>query len=131
MTETTKPLIAIVDDDDSVCRAIKRLVRSAGMEARSFSSGEEFLQLMARTSIACIVLDVHMPGMNGLDVQARLAENGSSVPVMFITAHDEPSVRQRALRAGAVAVFSKPFDNEVFIKAVGEAINNGGVKISP
>lgn len=127
MTEKTKPLIAIVDDDDSVCRAVRRLVRSAGMDARSFSSGEEFLQLVTRTSqlsIACIVLDVHMPGMTGLDVQARLAENGNSVPVVFITAHDDPSVRQRVLRAGAVAVFSKPLDNEVFIKAVVEAINN-------
>lgn len=127
MTEKTKPLIAIVDDDDSVCRAVRRLVRSAGMDARSFNSGDEFLHLVTRTSqlsIACIVLDVHMPGMTGLDVQARLAENGNSVPVVFITAHDDPSVCQRALRAGAVAVFSKPFDNEVFIKAVVEAINN-------
>jgi FixJ family two-component response regulator len=114
----SKPLIAIVDDDESVCRAMKRLVRSLGMEANAFASGQEFIDLietMPSFQPDCVVLDVQMPGMNGLEVQERLVSSGNRLPVIFITAHDEAGVRDRALAAGAVAFLRKPFNDESFI----------------
>jgi FixJ family two-component response regulator len=114
----SKPLIAIVDDDESVCRAMKRLVRSLGMEANAFASGREFIELietMPSFQPDCVILDVQMPEMNGLEVQERLASSGNRLPVIFITAHDEAGVRDRALAAGAVAFLRKPFNDELFI----------------
>ena len=122
---TSKPLIAIVDDDESVCRALKRLARSLGMDAETFTAGREFIDLLeAMPSFQpdCAILDVQMPGMNGLEVQERLAQSGSRVPVIFITAHDEVGARERALAAGAVAFLRKPFDDELFIKTLSVAL---------
>ena len=121
----TKPLIAIVDDDPSVCRALKRLVRSIGMNAETFASGQEFVDLieaMPSFHADCVILDVQMPGLNGLDVQERVARSGNPLPVIFITAHDEVGARERALAAGAVAFLRKPFDDEVFIKTLSVAL---------
>ncbi|HSE85446.1 MAG TPA: response regulator [Candidatus Binatia bacterium] len=124
----TKPAIAIVDDDASVCRAISRLLRSLGMNADTFTSGHEFIKHI-QTSPSfhpdCVVLDVQMPGMNGLEVQDLLVRSEKPLPVIFITAHDEVSVRERALQAGAVAFLRKPFNDELFIKTVNEAIQCG------
>jgi FixJ family two-component response regulator len=114
-----KPFVAVVDDDKSVRRAIKRLLSSAGLKADTFKTGDEFLDMfdgIPSYRPACIVLDVMMPGLNGLEVQQRLAASG--IPVIFITAHDEISVRQQALSAGAAAYLRKPFDDEVLLKAV-------------
>jgi FixJ family two-component response regulator len=125
VTSKTKPLIAIVDDDESVCRAIRRLVRSLGMEAEAFTSGRDFIELMdAMPSFQpdCLVLDVQMPGMNGLDVQEELASRNSPLPIVFITAHDELGVRERALSAGALAFLRKPFKDELFIKTLTAAV---------
>ena len=122
----SKPLIAIVDDDESVCRAMKRLVRSFGMEADTFTSGQEFVERIATTPSFqphCVVLDVQMPGMNGLEVQARLASCGRPLPVIFITAHDETGVRDRALAAGAVAFLRKPFNDELLIDTLRVALS--------
>jgi FixJ family two-component response regulator len=121
----SKPLIAIVDDDESVCRAVRRLVRSLSMDGETFSSGQQFLDLVdAMPSFRpdCLVLDVQMPGMNGLEVQDRLATSGNAVPVIFITAHDEVGVREKALAAGAVAFLRKPFDDNLFIKTLEAAL---------
>ena len=128
VTSTTKPLIAIVDDDDSVCRAIKRLVRSLGMEAEAFTSGRDFIELidaMPSFQPDCLVLDVQMPGMNGLDVQEQLVSRSSRLPIVFITAHDELGVRERALSAGALAFLLKPFNDELFIETLTAAIKRG------
>jgi FixJ family two-component response regulator len=116
----SNPLIAIVDDDESVCRAITRLVRSLGMEADSFTSGREFIDRIETTPFQpdCVVLDVQMPGMSGLEVQERLANSGNRLPVIFITAHDDAGVRDRALAAGAVAFLRKPFNDESFIETL-------------
>jgi FixJ family two-component response regulator len=117
-----------VDDDESVCRAIKRLVRSLGMEAEAFTSGRDFIELIdGMTSFQpdCLVLDVQMPGMNGLDVQEQLVSRGSRLPIVFITAHDEIGVRERALSAGALAFLRKPFNDELFIKTLTAAIKRG------
>ena len=121
----SNPLIAIVDDDESVCRALSRLVRSLGMETKEFASGREFVDRIETTPSFqpdCVVLDVQMPGMNGLEVQERLASRGSRLPVIFITAYDEPGVRDRALAAGAVAFLHKPFNDESFITTLRQAL---------
>lgn len=121
----SKPQIAIVDDDESVCRAVRRLLRSVAMDAETFSSGQQFLDLLeAMPSFQpdCLILDVQMPGMNGLEVQERLTTSGNTVPVIFITAHDEVGFREKALAAGAVAFLRKPFDDELLIKTLHEAL---------
>jgi FixJ family two-component response regulator len=124
----SKPTIAVVDDDASVCRAISRLLRSLGMNADTFTSGHEFIkhiQTMPSFHPDCVVLDVQMPGMNGLEVQELLVRSENPLPVVFITAHDEVSVRERALQAGAVAFLHKPFNEEWFIKTLNEGIQRG------
>jgi FixJ family two-component response regulator len=121
----SKPLIAIVDDDESVCRAIRRLLRSLAMNAQTFSSGQDFLDLLhAMPSFEpdCLILDVQMQGINGLDVQERLTKAGKMIPVIFITAHDEVGVREKALAAGAVAFLRKPFNDELLIKTMDQAM---------
>jgi FixJ family two-component response regulator len=116
-----RPVIAIVDDDESVCRAIRRLVRSLGMQADTFTSGQEFVEMLDGVPwvhVDCVVLDIQMPGMTGLEVQERLARSGHLLPVIFITAHDEVGMRERALAAGAVAFIRKPFNDELLIKTL-------------
>lgn len=123
-----KPLIAIVDDDPSVCRALKRLVRSIGMNAETFATGREFVDLveaMPSFHADCVVLDIQMPGLNGLEVQERMVRSGNPLPIIFITAHDDLGVRQKALAAGAVAFVRKPFNDELFIKTLSEALRRG------
>jgi FixJ family two-component response regulator len=124
----SKPTIAIVDDDASVCRAISRLLRSLGMNADTFSSGRDFIEhigTMPSFRPDCVVLDVQMPGMNGLEVQELLVRSENPLPVIFITAHDEAGICERALQAGAVAFLRKPFNDELLIKTLNEAINCG------
>lgn len=128
---SSKPLIAIVDDDESVCRAIRRLVRSLGMDADTFASGQAFLELveaMPSQKFDCVVLDVQMPGLNGLEVQARLNKSGCYFPVIFITAHDEAGVREQAMTAGALAFVLKPFDDELLIKILRAAFKSGAAR---
>ena len=121
----SNPLIAIVDDDESVCRAMKRLVRSIGMEGDAFTSGREFIDRIETTPSFqpdCVVLDVQMPGMNGLEVQERLASIGNPLPVIFITAYGEVAAAVRAMKAGAMAFLRKPFNDELFIKTLRVAL---------
>lgn len=125
VTENLRSLIAIVDDDESVCRAVRRLVRSLAMDAETFSSGQQFLDLLeAMPSFQpdCVILDMQMPGLNGLDVQELLAASGSKIPLIFITAHDDDGVREKALGAGALAFLRKPFDDELLVKTLHEAL---------
>ena len=125
MLNKLKPLIAIVDDDESVCRAVRRLVRSVAMDTETFSSGQDFLDLLdAMPSFQpdCLILDLQMPRMNGLEVQDHLAKVGRTIPVIFITAHDEIGVREKALAGGAVAFLRKPFNDELLIKTLHEAL---------
>jgi FixJ family two-component response regulator len=98
------------------------------MEANAFTSGPEFIDLiegMPWLRVECVVLDVQMPKMNGLEVQEHLTQSGNKIPVIFITAHDEPGVREKALAAGALAFLRKPFNDELFIKTLHEAIKRG------
>ena len=121
----SKPLIAIVDDDESVCRAVRRLVRSLAIDGETFTSAQEFLDLLeAMPSFQpdCLIVDVQMPGMNGLELKNRLATSGNTIPVIFITAYDEVGVREKAFAAGAVAFLRKPFNDELLIKTMQGAL---------
>jgi len=123
-----RPCIAVVDDDESICRALRRLVRSVGMDAETFASGQEFIDLITAVPsfrADCVILDVRMPGLNGLEVQERLARTGRRLPVVFITAHDDGGERDRALAAGAVAFLRKPVNDEVLIGTLRAALEGG------
>jgi FixJ family two-component response regulator len=117
------PLIHVVDDDPSVCRALKRLLRSWGMQVRTFESGQEFLSAQSSPHDAdCSVIDVQMPGMTGLEVQDHMNRAGIDVPVIFITAHEEEGVEEHALRAGAVGFLRKPFTDEALVGLIRDAL---------
>jgi len=113
-------LISIVDDDESVRRTTKLLVESFGYRAAVFESAESFLKSDQLYDTSCLVVDIQMPGMNGLQLQSRLAGEGYSIPIIFITAYgDKP--RRRALQAGAVAFLDKPFSDEQLLKSLRSA----------
>lgn len=114
------PIIAIVDDDASVRRALQRLVESAGYTVQAFASAREFLDWLPQGQAACLVLDVHMDGMSGLDLQRRLA-----VPVIFITAHDDALTLERITRARAAGHLRKPIDAEAVLSAIRAAVDGG------
>ena len=118
MTDMT-PVIAIVDDDPSVRRALERLVRSFGLRAQTFPSGEGLLSAVAASeSFGCVVLDVQMPGMNGLEVQRHLVVRGIALPLVFITAHEEVGTAERAMAAGAIGFLQKPFSDQSLIELI-------------
>jgi FixJ family two-component response regulator len=124
MTSKGSPqLVAIVDDDRSVQRALKDLMESAGLSAWCFGSAEEFLESDQRKQTASLVADVRMPGMSGLDLQARLAAEGSRIPIIFITAHSDLNIKMQAMKAGAIEFLSKPLDDEVLLEKVLAALN--------
>ena len=124
MTNKGRPqLVAIVDDDRSVLNAVKDLMESAGLSARCFRSAEEFLQWDERTQTGCLVLDIRMPGMSGLELQAKLVAEGSRIPIIFITAHVDAKMKMQAMKAGAVVFLSKPFDYELLLEKIRAALN--------
>jgi FixJ family two-component response regulator len=114
------PVIAIVDDDVSVRRSLHRLVRTAGYAVETFASAREFLDWLPRGQAACLVLDVHMDGMSGFELQQRLA-----VPVIFMTSHDDAHTRDRVTRAGVAGHLWKPFDEQAVLDAIGRAVASG------
>jgi FixJ family two-component response regulator len=115
-------LVAIVDDDASMRVAIEDLLGSVGISARSFASAEEFLLSGLQNQIACLISDIRMPGMTGLELQARLIAEGSRVPIIFITAHGNARVRTQALNSGAIEFLGKPFDDEKLLGSVRAAL---------
>jgi FixJ family two-component response regulator len=116
------PLIAVVDDEESVCRALDRLIRSAGMNVMTFTGAFDFLQFLKTRRPDCLILDLHMPGMSGFELQSRVARGENSVPIVVVTGHDVPQSRQRVLDAGAVAYLRKPVDDEALLDAVAAAM---------
>jgi FixJ family two-component response regulator len=114
--------VAIVDDDDLMRGALQGLLKAAGVAARAFASAEEFLQSGQQHHTACLIADIRMPGMSGLDLQARLNDQQVSIPTIFITAHGDSRMRMQALRAGAVEFLAKPFDDEVLLQSVRVAL---------
>jgi FixJ family two-component response regulator len=118
------PLIAVVDDDESVRESLSGLIRSVGFGAMVFASAEAFLSSNRLLDTDCLILDVRMPGMNGLELQRRLAASHKSIPVIFITAHDDEEARVRALNGGAVEYLLKPFSEEALMKAIDMALQS-------
>jgi FixJ family two-component response regulator len=127
------PLIAIVDDDDAVRASMQRLISSAGFRAEVFASAEDFLHAGQRQATACLIVDVRMPRMSGLELQQQLTSANCPIPLIFITAHGDDETRTQALRAGAVAFLDKPLGEEVLLRAVQAALqcSRGGGKGSP
>jgi FixJ family two-component response regulator len=117
-------LVVIVDDDASVRRSAGRLVRLLGYRVETFGSADEFLDSGIAASTACLILDVRMPGMDGLALQRRLAEDGRTIPIVFITARASDDEERRALAAGAVAFLRKPVDKESLVRAIGNCWRN-------
>ena len=109
------PFVFVVDDDDSVRRSLGRLLKAAGFNVKTFDSAENFLDSYRNDVMACLVLDVRMPKMSGLDLQKRLGESGFKIPIIFMTAHEDARSRDQAMNAGAIAFLRKPFDEQVLL----------------
>jgi FixJ family two-component response regulator len=116
-------VIAIVDDDESVREAMTSLLRSNRFKTETFCSAEEFLNSPLLVKTRCLLLDIGMPGIGGLELQRRLAGEGRRIPIIFITANDNQDIRMEAMRAGAVDFLSKPFSEEALLKAIRNALN--------
>ena len=115
-------LVAIVDDDESVQRALQDLIESDGLSALCFGSAEQFLDSEARNKAACLIADIRMPGLSGLELQAKLKAERCRTPIIFITAHGDAGMRVQAMREGAVEFLNKPFDDAVLLEIVRAAI---------
>ena len=115
-------LIAIVDDDAAVRVALEGLLRSAGLSARAFDSAETFIESGQQFQTGCLIADIRMPGMSGLELQAKLSSEQCRIPIIFITAHGDAQMRMQALRAGAVEFLAKPFNDEVLLETVRAAL---------
>ena len=115
-------MVAIVDDDESVRTALLALMKEAGYRARAFASAEDFLDSGQQGEAGCLVTDIRMPGMSGLDLQEKLNEENFRIPTIFITAHGDAKMRMQALRSGAVEFLAKPFDDEALLKTIRAAM---------
>jgi FixJ family two-component response regulator len=115
--------IAIVDDDQSVQSALQDLMEADGLSARCFGSAEQFLESGLHRKAACLIVDIRMPGMSGLELQARLKAERSNTPIIFITAHGDARVRMQAMREGAAEFLIKPFDHQVLLNRVRAALD--------
>jgi FixJ family two-component response regulator len=123
MAINEKPqLVAIIDDNELIRIALEGLMKSAGFPALAFARAEEFLASDRKRDTACLIVDIRMPGMSGLELQAKLNTERYRIPTIFITAHGEEMVRMQALRAGAVEFFTKPFDDEALLQSVRAAL---------
>jgi FixJ family two-component response regulator len=125
---TTVPVISIIDDDASVRLATNNLVTSLGYVARTFASAEEFLLSTEMNDTSCIIADVQMPEMTGVELQSLLRSRGSCVPFIFVTAYPEERIRAQVLHAGATCFLSKPFDGRTLIKYLDTALETNLVK---
>lgn len=119
------PLISVVDDDPSVRNSARRLLRSSGLRAEAFASGDDFLNSSFVGQTDCLLLDVYMPGMNGLELQRRLTEMGRQIPIVFLSAKASEEEERQALQGGAVAFLHKPARQEVLLQAIRTAIASG------
>lgn len=123
-SEHSSRLIAIVDDDQSVQCALQDLIESDGLSTRCFGSAEEFLDSGAQDEAGCLIVDIRMPGISGIELQAKLKADRCRVPIIFITAHGDAKMRIQAMRDGAVEFLTKPFDNAVLLETVHAAVED-------
>jgi FixJ family two-component response regulator len=121
----TRPLVSVIDDDESVRESLPSLLARFGLAVRSFSSGDEFLSSDEILHTNCLVLDITMPGMSGIEVFERLKRLGRDIPVIFITAHRDESVRSQVLEQGAIACLFKPFSGKALRSAIEDALKIG------
>jgi FixJ family two-component response regulator len=115
-------MVAVVDDDESFRGALQRLLKSAGLPVRSFASAEDFLKSGQQRDTGCLITDIRMPGMSGLDLQAKLNADHCPLPTIFITAHGDEKMRLQAMRGGAVKFLAKPFDDAILLESVRTAL---------
>jgi len=119
----TSKLIAIIDDDESMQDSLRDLIESAGLVVRCFGSAEEFLESDLHRRAACVIADIRMPKMSGLELQTRLKDEESDIPIIFITAYGDARMRIQAMREGAVEFLAKPFDHQVLLKTLQAALD--------
>ena len=124
--EKKKRMVALVEDDDSYRVAVQRLLKSAGFSVQLFASAEDFLRSGRQREIGCLITDIRMPGMSGLDLQAKLNADRCLIPTIFITAHGDEDMRLQAMRGGAVKFMVKPFDGEILLESVRAAFEDEG-----
>ena len=120
--DESNKVVAIVDDDAAVRVALEGLLRSAGLPARAFESAETFIESGQQSQVACLIADIRMPGMSGLELQAKLNAEHCRIPIIFITAHGDAQMRMQALRAGAVEFLAKPFNDDALLDTVRAAL---------
>lgn len=116
-------LVAVVDDEESVRKALGRLLRAAGLDAHCYASGQSFLDAIEADLPSCLVLDLHMPGLNGMEVLERLGDRDPRLPTIVITGHDEPDTETRCLTMGAAAYLRKPVDDHELLQRIDEAVH--------
>jgi FixJ family two-component response regulator len=119
-------IVAIVDDDEPLREALGSVLKAAGYSIDTFASAEEFLNFPSRNKIACLILDVRLPGMSGIELQRRLVESGCAIPVIFITAHGDAPLRDVVMKAGAAAFLNKPVRSDALLKEIRSAL--GGLR---
>ena len=119
---TAAPRVAIIDDDESMRRAVVGLARSAGYQAQGFSSADDFLGCGKVESFTCVITDIQMPGMSGIELKQHLAASQSAVPVIMITAHHDPDLEKRAFASGAACFLRKPFEADVLFRCLEDAL---------
>jgi FixJ family two-component response regulator len=122
--ERKAKMVAVVEDDESYRAAVQRLLKSAGLPVRSFASAEDFLKSGQQQETGCLIADIQMPGMSGLDLQAKLNAENCPIPIIFITAHGDEEMRLQAMRAGAVKFLAKPFDGAILLDSVRVALKS-------
>jgi FixJ family two-component response regulator len=120
-----KHIISVVDDDESARRSTTLLVESFGFQAAGFESADSLLKSGQLQETSCLIVDVQMPGMNGLQLQRHLAASGYKIPIIFITAHDDKESRQQAMQAGADAFLSKPFNDDLLLETIRATMQDG------
>ena len=123
-TQMNTKLVAVVDDDDLIRSALQGLLKAVGLPTATFASAEDFLTSTQKSQVACLIADIRMPGMSGLDLQAKLNIERCRIPIIFITAHGDEKMRMQALRAGAVEFLAKPFNDEALLDSVRAALES-------
>src|ERR1700676_3425211 len=124
VSQVKAKMVAIVDDDELMRNALQGMLKSVGLPSQVFASAEEFLKSGQQQQTACLITDIRMPGMSGLELQAKLNTEHCRIPTIFITAHGDTKMRSQALRAGAVEFLAKPFDDEVLLGSVRAALES-------